>query len=75
MDRKRPYEPGVAAERVKEHAADYLQGRRRQLDQLNAAMDVSPLLVAPFDAELFGHWWFEGPAFLEPAVPAGTPGE
>jgi 1,4-alpha-glucan branching enzyme len=21
--------------------------------------------VAPFDAELFGHWWFEGPAFLE----------
>ena len=18
----------------------------------------------PFDAELFGHWWFEGPAFL-----------
>jgi 1,4-alpha-glucan branching enzyme len=20
--------------------------------------------VAPFDAELFGHWWFEGPAFL-----------
>jgi len=27
-------------------------------------MDGSPLLVAPFDAELFGHWWFEGPAFL-----------
>ena len=64
LDRKRPYEPGVAAERVKEHAADYLRGRRRQLDQLGAAMDVSPLLVAPFDAELFGHWWFEGPAFL-----------
>ena len=64
LDRKRPYEPGVAAERVNEHAADYLQGRRRQLDQLSGAMDVSPLLVAPFDAELFGHWWFEGPAFL-----------
>ena len=41
-----------------------LQGRRRQLDQLGHAMDVPPLLVAPFDAELFGHWWFEGPAFL-----------
>ena len=64
LDRKQPYEPGVAAERVKEHAADYLQGRRRQLDQLGNAMEVSPLLVAPFDAELFGHWWFEGPAFL-----------
>jgi 1,4-alpha-glucan branching enzyme len=23
------------------------------------------ILVAPFDAELFGHWWFEGPEFLE----------
>jgi 1,4-alpha-glucan branching enzyme len=22
-------------------------------------------VVAPFDAELFGHWWFEGPRFLE----------
>jgi 1,4-alpha-glucan branching enzyme len=22
-------------------------------------------VVAPFDAELFGHWWFEGPLFLE----------
>ena len=22
-------------------------------------------MIAPFDAELFGHWWFEGPRFLE----------
>ena len=27
-------------------------------------MGKEPILVAPFDAELFGHWWFEGPAFL-----------
>jgi 1,4-alpha-glucan branching enzyme len=27
-------------------------------------MERRPLLVAPFDAELFGHWWFEGPRFL-----------
>jgi len=27
-------------------------------------MDRRPLLVAPFDAELFGHWWYEGPQFL-----------
>ena len=24
-----------------------------------------PLVLAPFDAELFGHWWFEGPWWLE----------
>jgi len=23
-----------------------------------------PILTAPFDAELFGHWWFEGPQWL-----------
>ena len=28
-------------------------------------LDVDPIVVAPFDAELFGHWWFEGPEFLE----------
>ena len=26
------------------------------------------MIVAPFDAELFGHWWFEGPEFLDLVV-------
>ena len=26
---------------------------------------IPPVLCAPFDAELFGHWWFEGPMWLE----------
>jgi 1,4-alpha-glucan branching enzyme len=26
---------------------------------------VTPILTAPFDAELFGHWWFEGPEWLK----------
>jgi 1,4-alpha-glucan branching enzyme len=30
--------------------------------------DREPLVVAPFDAELFGHWWFEGPEFLDAVV-------
>src|SRR5262249_1034760 len=28
-------------------------------------MDRAPLIVSPYDAELFGHWWFEGPWFLD----------
>jgi len=31
-------------------------------------LDFDPIVVAPFDAELFGHWWFEGPQFLESFV-------
>jgi len=28
-------------------------------------MDRPPIIVAPYDAELFGHWWYEGPQWLE----------
>jgi 1,4-alpha-glucan branching enzyme len=62
---KRPYEPAKAIERADAHAADFL---RRQMDAVERAapgMDRPPLIVALFDAELFGHWWFEGPQFLE----------
>ncbi len=31
-------------------------------------MDRPPLVVAPYDAELFGHWWFEGPLWLESLI-------
>ena len=27
-------------------------------------MGRKPLIVAPYDAELYGHWWYEGPDFL-----------
>ena len=64
LEAKQPYDPAAAAIRLEQHARDYLQGRARQLQALGAAIDREPLLVAPFDAELFGHWWFEGPRFL-----------
>jgi 1,4-alpha-glucan branching enzyme len=36
-------------------------------DALKSGMNdaVPPILCSPFDAELFGHWWFEGPLWLE----------
>jgi 1,4-alpha-glucan branching enzyme len=34
------------------------------METLRAAMGRKPLVVAPYDAELFGHWWFEGPVWL-----------
>lgn len=64
LERKLPYLPGLAEQRADEHAATYLRGRAGELDHLSSAMDRPPLLVAPFDAELFGHWWYEGPRFL-----------
>jgi 1,4-alpha-glucan branching enzyme len=42
----------------------FIEERRRQIHEVTAA-GFDPIVVIPFDAELFGHWWFEGPRFLE----------
>jgi 1,4-alpha-glucan branching enzyme len=53
---KEPWDPGAAFARARSHAADF-----------HAALAAGRpgLAVAAFDAELFGHWWFEGPEFLD----------
>ena len=50
---------------VDHHATDFLHSREAQIGSLRAHLDDSPIVVAPFDAELFGHWWYEGPEWLE----------
>jgi 1,4-alpha-glucan branching enzyme len=59
------YNPRQARAKAREHAQDYISQRQLQLDRLNIGMDRLPVIVAPYDAELFGHWWFEGPYWLE----------
>ena len=27
-------------------------------------MEVPPIILCPYDAELYGHWWYEGPYWL-----------
>jgi 1,4-alpha-glucan branching enzyme len=63
---KEPYDPARARERAAVHAGDFLAHRQRQVERLAGAMGgVPPVVVSPYDAELFGHWWYEGPQFLE----------
>ncbi|MBJ6764279.1 DUF1957 domain-containing protein [Myxococcaceae bacterium JPH2] len=63
---KRPYEPDVARQRAAVHAGNFLFNRQRQMEYLASRMGGrTPVVVAPYDAELFGHWWFEGPHFIE----------
>jgi 1,4-alpha-glucan branching enzyme len=65
-DTKLPYDPGMARVRAAEHAANFLFNREKQAEWVAGSMDgVAPLLLAPYDAELFGHWWYEGPIWLE----------
>lgn len=61
---KQPYVPGWANGAVDHHAGDFLTSRVKQIEHLAGITNIKPLIVSPFDAELFGHWWYEGPQFL-----------
>lgn len=61
---KEPYIPEKAFEKTKVHAQHFHFSREKQAQHLLGFMDREPLMVSPYDAELFGHWWFEGPDFL-----------
>ena len=64
MGDKLPYYPQEAAERVKSHASHFIH---LVYEALKSGFNdtIPPILCSPFDAELFGHWWFEGPLWLE----------
>ena len=63
-DHKQPYDPKAALDKAAEHAGNFLFNREKQVEWLSGSMDRPPLIVAPYDAELFGHWWFEGPDWI-----------
>jgi len=59
---KRPYEPRTALERAAGHASHFVYLLESVTQEQRA--DGDGVIVAPFDTELFGHWWFEGADFL-----------
>lgn len=63
---KQPYRPRRARRRAALHAAHFVDERIKQCArQRDALGGHAPLITSPYDAELFGHWWFEGIYFLE----------
>ncbi len=62
---KEPYNQKWAEEKAAEHAGNFLFNRQKQAEYLNDLLGKKPIIVSPYDAELFGHWWFEGPKWLD----------
>jgi len=63
---KAPYNYRRAMEKAAEHAGNFLFNRQQQSKFLFDLMGgKKPVIVSPYDAELYGHWWYEGPEFLE----------
>ena len=62
---KQPYDPAIALERTRVHARHFVRITEETLARYGDNGAGAPILTAPFDAELFGHWWFEGPEWLK----------
>jgi 1,4-alpha-glucan branching enzyme len=63
---KAPYRPELARQKARLHAAHFVASRETQLAEVAPLIAPrEPVVLAPYDAELFGHWWAEGPWFLE----------
>ncbi len=61
---KQQYGPEKAAERVYENAGHFMWLVKETLRGCSRDFRRLPVVCAPFDAELFGHWWFEGVEWL-----------
>jgi 1,4-alpha-glucan branching enzyme len=63
LGKKTVYDPALAADKVRAHAAHFVDLVADTLE--HASADGPAVVCSPYDAELFGHWWFEGPQWLE----------
>ncbi len=64
-DEKEPYEPDWARERAADHAGNFMFNREKQVEYLYDLLQKKPIIVSPYDTELYGHWWYEGPMWLD----------
>jgi 1,4-alpha-glucan branching enzyme len=66
---KKIYDRATAEMTAREHAHHFVEQCLADIERV-VADSWHPIMTIPFDAELFGHWWFEGPVFLEQVLRA-----
>lgn len=71
-EKKQYYDREKAMEKVKEHAKHFASSRYKQIENASNHMDQPPIIVCPYDTELFGHWWFEGTDFINEFIRASN---
>jgi 1,4-alpha-glucan branching enzyme len=61
---KELYDPDRGRETAERHACDFVGRCLEQVRRARARMPFPAVVISPYDAELFGHWWFEGPQWI-----------
>ena len=58
------YDVQWAKDSAEKQAGHFFDCRNEQIEDLSSFMNTPPIIVCPYDAELYGHWWYEGPYWL-----------
>ena len=53
-----------AKDSAERQAGHFFNSRIEQVENASKYMDKPPIILCPYDAELYGHWWYEGPYWL-----------
>lgn len=69
------YDRDKAMERAKVHGIHFADCKKEQIERVSSNMGVPPIITCPYDTELFGHWWFEGPDFINEFIRNSTSDE
>jgi 1,4-alpha-glucan branching enzyme len=64
-DDKRPYDPAAGVAATERDAQDFVAAVVHRLRESRAATGRPGIVVVAYDTELFGHWWHEGPVWLD----------
>jgi 1,4-alpha-glucan branching enzyme len=64
LSQKELYDSDIVQIRIDENASHFKEMVKQILLHEGREAEGLPIICAPFDTELFGHWWFEGPRFL-----------
>ena len=64
LGEKELYNPDLIPERLKENARHFAGLVKKTLHQYQEEHGRPGIVTSPYDTELFGHWWFEGPWFI-----------
>lgn len=65
---KNLYYPDDVVGRIHQHSQHFCQVVKQRLWDYRNRTGRHGVVAACFDAELFGHWWFEGPQFLRDVI-------
>jgi 1,4-alpha-glucan branching enzyme len=62
------YDPAKIEAMIEQNATHFVSILEEQLKEHYDEYGYEGIIASPFDTELFGHWWFEGPRFIEKVI-------